>query len=85
MSSFVQSSVWQYAVISLGTEPSCEQAVIAYPDEKSLRDLLAAPSILGLGYRSREEAKANLDGCKNGSILFAAKLTATSSITKRSL
>ena len=85
VSSFVQSSMWQYAVISLGIEPRCERAVIAYPDEKSLRDLLADPSILGLGYRSREEAKANLDSCTTASYSSRRKLTATSFTAKRSL
>ena len=63
VSSLVHGSMWQYAVISFRTEPRCERAVIAYPDEKSLRGLLAAPSIVGLGYRSREEAEANIDCC----------------------
>ena len=61
MSSLVHSSMRQYAVISVRSEPRCDRLVIAYPDEKSLRDLLAAPSILGLGYRSREEAQASAD------------------------
>ena len=63
MSSFIHGSVCQYAVISVRYKPRCERLVIAYPDEKSLRDLVAAPSILGLGYRSREEAQANIDRC----------------------
>lgn len=61
VSSLVHSSMWQYAVISVRSEPHCDRLVIAYPDEKSLRDLLAAPSILGLGYHSREEAEASAD------------------------
>jgi hypothetical protein len=85
VSRFVQSSVWEYAVISLGTEPRCERAVIAYPDEKSLRDLIADPSIVALGYRSREEAKANLDGCTTAAYSPQRKLTATSFTTRRSL
>ena len=89
MSRFVQSSVWQYAVISLATEPRCERGVIAYPDEKSLRDLIADPSIVALGYRSREEAKAeakaNLDGCTTAAYSPQRKLTATSFTTRRSL
>jgi hypothetical protein len=63
VSSLVHSSMWQYAVISVRSEQGCERLVIAYPDEKSLRDLLAAPSILGLGYHSREEAQSNIDCC----------------------
>jgi hypothetical protein len=54
----------QYAVISVRTVPQCERLVIAYPDEKTLRDLLARPSILALGYRSREQAEASI--CRYG-------------------
>jgi len=39
-----------------------ERLVIAYQDEDCLRDLIAAPSIIGLGFASREEAIANLEG-----------------------
>jgi len=35
--------------------------VIAYHDEQSLRDLIAAPSIIGPGFASREEAIANCE------------------------
>lgn len=52
----------QYAVISVRTDCR-ERLVVEYPDEKSLRDLLAAPSILALDYSSREEAEANIDCC----------------------
>jgi hypothetical protein len=40
--------------------------VIAYEDEDCLRDLIAAPSIFGLGFESREEAIANLQGHISG-------------------
>jgi hypothetical protein len=59
--SVISGSVLHYAVISVRGGPCCERLVIAYPDEKSLEGLIAAPSILGLGYRSREEAQANLN------------------------
>jgi len=36
-----------------------ERSVIAYHDENCLRHLIAAPSIIGLGFASREEAIAN--------------------------
>jgi hypothetical protein len=53
----VDSSSVQYAVIAgLRTETGPERLVIAYPNEKSLRDLLAAPSILAIGFSSREDA-----------------------------
>jgi hypothetical protein len=55
----VDSSGVQYAVIAgLRTETGPERLVIAYPNEKSLRDLLAAPSILAVGFSSREDAVA---------------------------
>lgn len=66
----------QYAVISIRTEPCCERLVVGYPDEKSLRKLIAAPSILGLGYRSRDEAQANIDCCTGTAYPWTPKLTA---------
>jgi hypothetical protein len=49
----------QYAVIAgLRTETGLERLVIAYPSEKTLRDLIAASSILAVGFSSREEAVA---------------------------
>ena len=55
----VGSSGVQYAVIAgLHTETGHEHLVIAYPNEKSLRDLIAAPSIIAVGFSSREEAVA---------------------------
>ena len=60
VSRLVHISMRQYAVISVCTMPHCERLVIAYPDEKTLRDLLAGPSIVGLGYSSREEAEASI-------------------------
>src|ERR1700752_5200423 len=47
----------QYAVIAgLHTETGIERLVIAYPNEESLRDLIAAPSIIAAGFSSPEEA-----------------------------
>ena len=55
----VNSSGLQYAVIAgLRTETGLERLVIAYPNEKSLRDLLATSSILAVGFSSREDAVA---------------------------
>jgi hypothetical protein len=59
----VATSAWRYAVISVRSEPARERLVIAYPDEKTLRDLIAAPSIVALGYTSRAEALKNIDRC----------------------
>jgi len=53
----------RYAVIQTSTNKDrAERLVIAYQDEHCLRDLIAAPSIFGLGFASREEAIANLEG-----------------------
>jgi hypothetical protein len=55
----VNSSGVQYVVIAgLRTETGPERLVIAYLNEESLRDLIAAPSMVALGFSSREEAVA---------------------------
>jgi hypothetical protein len=59
----VDTSAWRYAVISVRSEPDRERLVIAYPDEETLRDLIAAPSIVALGYTSRADALKNMDRC----------------------
>jgi len=59
----LDTSTWQYAVISVRSEPDRERLVIAYPDENTLRDLIAAPSIVALGYTSRADALKNIDRC----------------------
>jgi hypothetical protein len=47
----------RYAVIDvLQTETGHERVVIAYSSEESLRNLIAAPSIVALGFASRDEA-----------------------------
>ena len=47
----------RYAVIEARwTEDPPERFVIAYSDEQSLRDLIAAPSIIAIGFTSRERA-----------------------------
>lgn len=63
MDELVDSSTWRYAVISVRSEPDRERLVIAYPDEETLRDLIAAPSIVALGYTSRADALMNIDRC----------------------
>jgi hypothetical protein len=56
----VDSADVRYAIIAgLRTETGPERLVIAYPNEESLRDLIAAPSIVALGFSSREEAASN--------------------------
>jgi hypothetical protein len=59
----VDTSTSRYAVISVRSEPARERLVIAYPDDETLRDLIAAPSIVALGYRSRADALKNIDRC----------------------
>src|ERR1700761_7860739 len=55
----VDSTGMQYAVIAgLRTETGPERFVLAYPNEESLRDLIAAPSIIAAGFSTREEAAA---------------------------
>ena len=63
MHELVDTSTWRYAVISVRSEPDRERLVIAYPDEETLRDLIAAPSIVALGYSSRADALKNIDRC----------------------
>ncbi len=55
----VGTEISYYAVISIRNEPCCERLVISYADEQTLRNFFAAPSILALGYRSREDAIAD--------------------------
>ena len=60
MNVVVDSSGMQYAVIAgLRTETGPERLVIAYPNEELLRDLIAASSIIAVGFSSREEAAAS--------------------------
>jgi hypothetical protein len=58
MKGLFHSSSVQYAVIKAS---STERLVIAYRDKKSLCDLIAGPSIVGLGFASHEDAVASLD------------------------
>jgi hypothetical protein len=59
----VETVTWRYAVIAVRSEPDRERLVIAYSDEGTLRDLIAAPSILAFGYSSRADALKNIDRC----------------------
>jgi hypothetical protein len=62
MTGLVDSPISQYAVIEARrTEGPSERFVIAYPDEESLRELIAGPSIIACGFASREEAQVNVD------------------------
>ena len=57
MNALFQFTKLQYAVIQLSsiTDPP-ERLILAYRDERTLRALIAGPSIVGLGFGSREEA-----------------------------
>ncbi len=57
MSALLQSSNVRYALIQLSSvKGSPERLVLAYPNEETLRDLIADTSIVGLGFSSRDEA-----------------------------
>ena len=63
MNALAQSANVQYAVIRVSsTKAFPERIVIAYPNENALRDLIAAPSIIRLGFASQVEALASVDG-----------------------
>lgn len=57
MSTLLQSSNVRYAVIRLSSvKGSPERFVLAYPNEETLRGLIADTSIVGLSFSSRDEA-----------------------------
>lgn len=57
MSALLQSPNVRYAIIRLSsTKDSPERLVLAYPNEETLRDLIADTSIVRLGFSSRDEA-----------------------------
>lgn len=63
MGILVHCSTLRYAVIQASnSKDRPERVVISYQDETCLRDLIAASSIFGLGFASREEAVAKLEG-----------------------
>jgi hypothetical protein len=57
MNASFQFTELQYAVIQISsiTDPP-ERLILAYRDERTLRTLIAGPSIIRLGFGSREEA-----------------------------
>jgi hypothetical protein len=63
MGVLIHCSNARYAIIQASSmKDHPQRLVIAYHDENTLRDLIASPSIFGLGFASREEAIANLGG-----------------------
>ena len=60
----VDSSSEQFAIIeSRSTDRRLDRFVLAYHDEESLRELIAAPSIIAVGFSSREEAIKSIETC----------------------
>ena len=53
-----ESQSERYAVIGVRWNEVCPELVIAYRNEDSLRELIAAPCIIGIGFGSREAAVA---------------------------
>ena len=61
MAGLVHSSTVRFAIIQVSANKDHpESLVVAYPDENCLHDLIAAPSIVRVGFTSREEAMAKL-------------------------
>ena len=61
MKGLVDFARLRYAVIeALRADTDPERFVIAYRNERALHDLIAAPSIIALGFSSREEAVASI-------------------------
>jgi hypothetical protein len=64
MRASLNCSATRYAVIAgLRTEQLPELFVIAYPDEESLHNLFARPSIIALGFNSCDEAVKQAKHC----------------------
>lgn len=65
MTNAVDFSISQYAVIEARrTVGPSERFVIAYSDERALRDLIAGPSIIGCGFATREQAQGHAQVCR---------------------
>ena len=63
MGALVHSSTLHYAIIQVSSKKDHpERLVIEYPDEDCLRELIAAPSIVGLAFPAHEKAMAKLLG-----------------------
>ena len=83
MSGLIDSTCVHYGVIKGCCSQSFpERLVIAYADEKSLRDLIAAPSILGLGFDSRAAAVTSARD-KSAAIVFSKQIHERPEITDR--
>ena len=57
MNTLLHFTKLQYAVIQISSiTDRPERLILAYADERTLRAVIAGPSIVGLGFSSREEA-----------------------------
>jgi len=64
MNELVDSSSEQFAVIeSHWTDRRPDRFVLAYHDEESLRELIATPNIIAVGFTSREDAIKRIEAC----------------------
>lgn len=64
MNGFIDFARLQYAVIeALRADADPERFVIAYRNEQSVHDLVAASCIIACGFESREEAEASIETC----------------------
>lgn len=60
----VDSSSERFAVIeSRWTDRRPDRIVLGYHDEESLRELIATPSIIAVGFTSREDAIKRIEAC----------------------
>ena len=72
----------RYAVVeALRAEGGSERFVLAYRNERSLRDLIAAPCIAAFGFSSREDATANTK--PSVSMATIQKQTRSTTVVKR--
>jgi hypothetical protein len=70
----LEFSTVRYAIIQASSKKNPpETLVIPYSDESCLRDLIAKPSIVELGFKCREEAIANLDTVLPGATVAKQK------------
>ena len=65
MNALLQFTKVQYAVIQLSATDPRERLILPYRDERTLLALIAEPSIVRLGFDSREEALGTEDAVVN--------------------
>ena len=88
MTNALEFSIPQYAVIEARRiDGPSERFVIAYSDERALRDLIAGPSIIGCGFATREQAQGHADVWKplEGAQLQGLRTTSHREVGRRIL